>query len=69
MRNSRRAPRVLKIGVETENHQRSPMAEGHSPFPDQRIGPISTRILPAENSLLCPSRSKACYFAGELDNV
>jgi hypothetical protein len=69
MRQSRKAPSVLKIGIEAENRQRSPMAEGHTPFPDQRMGPISTRILPAENSLLCPSRAKGCYFAGGLDNV
>lgn len=66
---SRAAPCVPKIGIEAENRQRFPTAEGHTPFPIQRMGPISTRTLQAENSLLCPSEAQACYFAGELETL
>jgi hypothetical protein len=54
-----------KIGIEVDNRWRFPTAEGHTPFPDQRIEPIFTRILQAENSLLCPFRAKAPLFRGE----
>ncbi len=37
---SRKAPSVLKIGIEAENRQRSPMAEGHTPFPIREWGPF-----------------------------
>jgi hypothetical protein len=33
------------------------------------MGPISTRILQVENSLLCPSNAESLLFAGKLDNA
>jgi len=42
---------------------------GHSAFPDQRIGPISTRILKAENPLLCPPGAESTHFARNLGIV
>jgi hypothetical protein len=69
MRLLRNAPSATEIGIEAENRQRFPIAEGHTPFPDQRMGLNFTRILQTENSLLCPSAAKARIFAGKLDHL
>ena len=49
---------VLRLGIEANNQFKSSKYKGHTAFPDRGTAPNSARMLSAENSLLCPSRTK-----------
>lgn len=63
-----RRPEPLRSAFGSEPPEISHVRRTHA-ISDQRMGPISTRILQVENSLLCPSNAESLLFAGKLDNA